>query len=469
MEESFFIAMNKNILKNIIICVLVAACLYQMNGFWFGGSPGHSLFGFLAVRNGQPNGAEAAGMLVTPSRIAVSVGEDKYSIRYNNLAASRIKLEIDSVLTELFQSGEFVRSGTVDWNGILSRMVIIYEYKFMMPSGVFADYWGPRTSLLTSRTDSFDRVIIIPGEDGGEVTAVIFTGNGLYCEYEIKGSGVNERLNDAMKNERARFFDIYYVSSRQKGYTAEENLFIAESKKEIYYDNVMNINPYMTDGSVLPGQVEKKVDFLFDNPERKWTGVQNSFSYTDEDTVVRYYPSRVLEYLNYKIPERSANTMESAFAAAVGIIGRDPEVRNEYYLAEYRKDGEEWTFSFDYAINDFPLLLPMNLREAAVLDMEHSMEVTVEDGKVSKYRRYVCYFENEDPNTVKDEEDEVEINFVKTAENEFGFAEGEDNDIKNIELAYKIEEDNLLYLYWFIETGENSFVCPVRQFFEVPQ
>jgi len=451
--------MKLNLIKNISIIVLVILCLFQMNQLLFGTASGRGFFSFLPVKKTVPNPEYAHSRLVTPYRIITGLAPNKYTIIYNDLHSSSVKIMLDEVIGGLFSSGEFVKAGSDGWNYFLSSPSFIYEYKFSMPSGTFANFWAVRPVLLTSRTPSFDAIIFIPNETSETLVTIVFINNdGMYFEFRIQDSSINQELNTALAKAHQQDYDLYYVSSKQSGYGISGNTFIAATDDlGFLYDNVLNINPYMIDGSILLSSVERQIDIFFDYPERKWVSTtQNSFNYTDDTTVVRYNANRLLEYLNYQKPERGDGAFESAFALAIDFIERDPSVRNEFYLADYSNDGAVWSFCFDFVINDFPLLLSNSQRAESNCGMNHAMEITINDGTVAGYKRFVAYYENATSRSG------AVINFDNTADSLFLFAPDDNDAVLNIYLAYKIEDDNMLYLHWFIETEDSVFVTPVR-------
>ena len=368
--------------KNILITALVALALVQTYFLWF---PNASSRSRIAAFGSWLQAAkdETRNSFVSPYRILTNSGAEGggyFHIQYNGINDSEIKLACDELIVSAVRDSAYEGGKPLDYKELYREPSVIYEYAFPIPSGLFAEGFGLRNAGLAQITECVEAVVISPAEGGAKV---IFVGNGEAHEY---GVGENFEIPEAPQA------DIRYESSALAGYDYfAENVFIPRFPSGSYqYPSIVIVNPYVP-GERLRHIVLENVAHLFANPAAiiPYTGANSVYTYSDENTVVKYYRNDVLEYSCYKYPGNGNPSLFDNYRAATAFINADKMIVNETFLAGYETDGEKTSFYFDYAINNMRIILP----EAAITDAEspvrHAVEITMANETVVSYKKHV--------------------------------------------------------------------------------
>ena len=209
-------------------------------------------------------------------------------------------------------------------------------------------------------------------------------------------------------------------------------------------------NPIEKYGGIILSESEKYVDVFFDSPLTKSSSfINNTYTYNDENVIVKYYPNGVLEYVKYKSNIGVTNE-ESPYNIAIQFLAKDTNIKNDFNLKDFKVEDNKTVFYFDYKINNFPITLSQAKMEE--LEMQSIIEVTVEDNRVSKYKRLIYDFYIEEDYTT------VEKNFIDTIDTILVNTNNKDTFIDEMKLVYKFENPNeFLNIQWFVSIDDKSY------------
>jgi hypothetical protein len=129
-----------------------------------------------------------------------------------------------------------------------------------------------------------------------------------------------------------------------------------------------------------------------------------------QDTIVKYFRGlSILEYFNYKIDsDDNKAALIDNYEAAKNMLYIDREmIKHQYYLTGYEEDDNQALFYFSLLVNGFPIRLSKNM------DMQAPIEISVSDGVVINYKRYVFNYETQDAKGI-----EMNINFDELVESD---------------------------------------------------
>jgi hypothetical protein len=165
----------------------------------------------------------------------------------------------------------------------------------------------------------------------------------------------------------------------------------------------------------------------------------------------------VLEYSNYRTGNGESGLLRS-FSTALSFIEADAFIKDEYYLAGFdddKQDDSEFTFYFDYVVNNFPLELPSEYQRKEMQSGEASIgnaiEVVVREGSVVNYKKIVYNFVPDNSEYITN----LDFNSVLA---EFGPSQNENHSrVRDVVLGYKLEQNKKASLYWKIRIGEHTF------------
>jgi hypothetical protein len=247
---------------------------------------------------------------------------------------------------------------------------------------------------------------------------------------------------------------MYYISSEQNGFDIfDDNIFIPRwDDGSVSYASVIPALQYgdEEDKSAL----ESEVNLFFDNPAGKWSSnVNNVLSYSDESTVVKYYPSGVMEYSNYSTGNQgSDNDFATNYKACQLMLERDLGIANEFCLRNYTLEGGQYTMYFGYNIENLPITMSDELKSS--VGMEDYIEITASYGRVSRYKRYCVAYSVDTGKAVN-----ADCDFISAVDSVYNEIGEETPVVDNLELSYVDEGDKKnMSLWWLIEAGGKTYI-----------
>ncbi len=448
--------MKLNITKNFIIAFFVILAIYQTSGLWFGDSSNHNFF-YSFFNNSKS--ADDDGLLYSLDNIIVNQGSDKLICLKNNIYQNEYKSSFDSAVKATMENGSVLARTEFDWNNILSGRSIIYQYSCEIDSKSISNMFGFNESLLSSFSDKMDTVVVVPYATTPETLVVGFgnrkTGKG--CFYSLEKNQIIYDVYNNIGSVTASDAEVYYTSSIKNGIDIfGSNVFIPQWNNKTKYYTIKAEGQFYENNEFEPLKLEKCVDVFFDNAASKWASISNGiYVYSDENTVVKYYPNDIIEYYNYSTEKAgSEESFYSQYKSAVSFLKKDSNIKNEYYLSGYYSDSEKIVFYFDYKLNNFSVELSDELKND--LGLNSIIEVTVSGGKVSKYRRYAKEF-LVDENNKKN----MEKGFLTAIDEVFAEMNNDGNQkkaVENMELEYLLYKNENAELKWLIDVDGKRYI-----------
>jgi hypothetical protein len=379
-----------NWLKNILILALAVLCVYQTGRLWFDELPRLDDFlNLLGIERAQRGYGAALDGLARPKRILASEDGAVFVCNYAGVEQTEHYRTARLAILSALASGEInniVNSEQIDFAaylyGLADGETLIFDYGFNMPADAFTAAFGSRSNVLSGIMSYIDMVIFIPLNN--ESTSVIFVDSlsevQTACELIVTGGepvtfgGLPNRHN------------LVYILQPPQNSVMRGLTFMPQSlpggisyaqirQREV--QNARNFLPLFLDSP----------DFARSEPY--FAGHR----FVASDETISLTMGFYLNYQNWLARRvRSTDSFASAYATAIMFMQRDSELRNDIYLHYYEYDSGTYIFHFNYVFNDFPVFISSNLKNA--LDsMDACIEITVEKGRVSRYRRYVVRLE----------------------------------------------------------------------------
>lgn len=447
----------KNKVKDLFLFFLILFSLFQTAELWLSESISrNSVFSFVNRYNFTPN-SQLQGFM-QPYRIVTSLGgigsNHRFKITYERLQESHKRQLIDYSITLFLSEGQYVAThDTIDYARYLSYRSFIYEYSFNVPTNLFVEVFSPNSNLLKDRFDYFNRVLIAPSSTSSSLVYFIFmdTYNNMAYEYKLVRSGLNDMLNRELQNQHRNWSqeeDIYYVSSKLLGgLNLNNNIFLPMWRGQQYKYNPVRVVNRHYDTEPLIQVIGNNLSMFFDNPDSVWPNNRNGvFIFSDQNIVVQYHANNIVEYINYR-QGTSQGDLLSDYKTAIRFISADTMVTNQFYLADFTQKNDKTIFYFNYIINNMPLIFTDEFKQDMGLnDISHAIEVTVERGVVSRYRKIAYTFEV-DENITKT----MDINLIDVVNRIAGLNVHNIRFGYNLSINHNIYEEHLLYLQWIIQ------------------
>ena len=444
--------MNLSKWKTFIITFLVFLAIYQTTGLWFENFSTHSLFYLVKNENDKAN-MQKDTMYLTES-ILINTGNNKFIKKYNNISNADYKKVFDEAISLCLEKGDFSYIQQFNINEILNNKSIIYTYDFTFKGEDMSKVFNFKGSHI-SKIKQFDTVIIMPILEEKYNIKTIFLCSKTLNAYELKIS--KDNLNQSITNIINDFSnfeqkDFYYISSEESGISLfNSNQFLIKAKESVFTTNsIAATNPLEQDGGILLSESEKYVDIFFDNPITKASSfINNTYTYNDENVIVKYYPNGVLEYVKYK-GSTGADKQSSSYSLALQFLAKDTNIKNEYYLSNYKIEDNKIIFYFDYKINNLPIILSKQKMEET--NMESMIEITIEDNSVSKYRRIVYDF------TIDESLETIEKSFIEAIDSLILNIDTKVEHIDEMKLCYSFNNiEEPIYIKWFISIKDTIY------------
>lgn len=434
--------------KNFIITFLVFLAIYQTTGLWFENFSTHSLFYLIKNKDDKANIQKDTMYLI--ESILINTGNNKFIRKYNNISNADYKKTFDDAIGLCLEKGDFSYIKKFNINEILNNKAVIYTYDFSFKGEDMPKIFNFKSSHI-SKIKQFNTIIIMPIMEEKYNVKTIFLESKTLEAYELKLS--KDNLSQNIINIISDFNnfeqkDFYYISSEESGISLfNSNQFLIKARENIFsLNDIIATNPLEQDGGILLSESEKYVDIFFDNPITKTSSfTNNTYTYNDENVIVKYYPNGVLEYVKYK--GNSVDKQSSIYNIALQFLAKDTNIKNEYYLSNYKIEDNKFIFYFNYKINNFPIILSKEKMKET--NMESMIEITIEDNIVSRYKRIVYDFAIDDSLT------SIEKSFIDAIDSLILNIDSNVAYIDDMKLCYSFNSiEEPVYLKWFININD---------------
>lgn len=412
-----------NFLKNFTIAFLMILAVYQTAELWFGKYPDHNFFSLETKSVSEEVNTDSSAL----NSLIVNIG--------NNRAVCEIfpkqenKESIDKMITQTVKKGSLAKEGSLDWKVLLSKRCFIYKYGFDMDGLCFESLFDVKNSN-TSKIKPFDMIVLTP-DSSDKIMYISFINTKVNEETVfVNGARKNyaEEAEELLTNYSKEERDIYYISSYLNGFNVfKGNIFIPQWQSEEFVTDTLEVAMPFEDKA----NTEKYADLFFDNPAGKWASVVNDvYTYSDENNVVKFYPDNTVEYSAYKANNSKNTDFYANYLAALRAVERD-NVSMPVILGNCRHFGEKMIFSFDFVYNNIPVYMSPQLKKNS--GMNHFIEVTLTNGAVTKYVRYGCELSSGD-------EKAATVDFVTAVDSIFNsLNKEEDQAVDMLSLAYTVD------------------------------
>lgn len=428
--------------KNFIIAFLMILAIYQTAELWFGDFSGHNFFSFADKNTAVKVEGDISHTL---ERIIINLGENKMLCRENGIYSSIYKDSADSAITKVLKKGEVISEGSADWKGILQSKCFIYEYSYTLSKSEAESFFGVSNGN-TGKIKSFDTIVL--SYDSGSARLRFINSDTLWSmELLANDNRLASDVNSLFNGFSVGGEDIYYISSVQNGFEIfKNNTFIPRwDGQSVSYSYVSPNLQYDGEDKTL---LESQVNQFFDNPAGKWSAnVNGVLNYSDESTVVKYYPEGVLEYSNYSTGyQTTENDFYTNYLACLAMLEKDKGIGNEYYLRDFRLKGGQYVMYFGYKVNNSPVVMSDELKEKT--GMDDYIEFSASYGRVSRYKRYCVVYSCENGESLK-----ASCDFLYAVDDVYNeLDESSEPKIDSLSLSYIDNGDNnRMSLWWIID------------------
>jgi len=376
------------LLKSILILALAALAVFQVHRLWLVDLTNRN-FGLYLQARFPPAAPDGQGAFARPFRVISGVGDGAFRVMYSEIEGSDEWVFGERALDAVLQRGTFRQTRELP----LNEPILIFEYAFDMCAEKFTQAFGRRRSvgLLTDvGIDTFTGVAVVPpqpvaeGIGTSESLRVFFIGEEYVWEFLHTGYDFA--------------FDIEPVDSARMHFVNRGYGFVPFTPLSGFsYTAVVVHNPLQNPHGIFTlSHMRSRVEHLFDNPATIIPGVtlDNIYTFSNRNAMVRYLENSVLEYISYRTVGRASDNFFADFSAALAFISNDTGVINETFLQQHGSLGRAHVFWFNYVIDNRPLVWASEWYTGLRCGdpLLAAIEVTVEQGRVVRYRRLAYNF-----------------------------------------------------------------------------
>ena len=304
---------------------------------------------------------------------------------------------------------------------------------------------------------SFTHIVVVPYDSEIKNGAVYFinTESGSFesaVYYLEESNGLSAEIDSVMSDKD---IDIRYISTAVSGFSIfSRNVFVpqftvsGDSLDGI--DEIKCIDLSQASEEYLISQTEQ----FFSKYTAKTVSFEPSGTYTvsDSTTVVKCYPSGVLEYFSYGgDSSRESQTLSSAYYACVEFLKKDISIKTGYYLSDVRLTGEGLIFCFDYHISGLPVMIGSTIKNDSGID--HAIEVAVVNNNVRKVKKLNANFIPKE-----NAPEQIGVDFLTAVNYAMALNGGADKKIDDIELGYYASGTDSVGVCWFVHIDSTLYI-----------
>lgn len=453
-------SMNINKMKSFVIIILVIAAVYQTGLLWLEDTASHNFFYTVFGLGGQKEFTAEENVLLLPSKFVIGSGNRKYTVAYaNDIEQEEVLSKGNDLLQEVLTQAEAgIMQQTIPWDNILEEKCLLLEYHFsVLVSEYFENY---NKKLIVPEIESFNCIAFVPSKTSNGITNIYFINTNLGQSWKVtmeKSRNSTNLYTMLESNEN----DLTYVSTKQSGFNLfQDSVFVPQWKgNRLAYRSVMEVNPFMQDGSINRYFLENSVDSFFKNLEADWNRVDEmgTFVFSDETVVVRYYPKGILEYYSYGTYDTEITTdIITGYQICKNFMNNDTSLETEVYLSGLEMNRNEIIYYFDYVVDNYPILLSEAVQKD--FDMPHAVEISIRGNSVRKYKRYAHNFK-----AVEIKDKEISVEFLEALNQaieqyQINHEESEVKEVEDMYLGYFVEPNFTVTMKWITELYHELYI-----------
>ena len=447
-------------MKSFVIIILVIAAVYQTGLLWLEDTASHNFFYTVFGLGGQKQFTAEDNILLLPSKFVIGSGNRKYTVAYaSDIEKEAILSEGNNLLQEILtQSTTGTTEQNINWGDILEEKCLLLEYHFFVPATEYFQNYNKK--LLVPTIKSFNCIALVPSKTSNGTTSVYFINTNLEQSWRvtIEKSRFAAKLYTMLDLKEN---DLTYVSTKQSGFNLfRDSVFVPQWKeKSLPYRSMMEVNPFMQDGSINRYYLENSVDSFFKNLESDWNRVDETgtFVFSDETVVVRYYPKGILEYYSYERYDTEETTdIITGYQICKNFMNNDISLETEVYLSGIEINRNEMIYYFDYTVDNYPILFSEALQKE--FEMPHAIEFSIRGNSVRKYKRYAHNFK-----AVDTADKEISVEFLEALDQaieqyQINHENAEVKEVEDMYLAYFAEPDFVVTMKWITELYDELYI-----------
>lgn len=455
--------MKKTVTKSIVLSFLIIMSIYQIITLWFDNVSDRNFFysviNQVASFINEPQTQVNKEYMINPRILGVHLGvsdkdftifkreDNDYQVILDDSIKAIIKVVEEGKLEGVYEESDFL------WE----NRSLVFSLSMPMSKKALASDLDVDVSAFGDMS-VVNSLGIIPASDKNDQVKVYFISGGIRQIY-VYTLSINELQDENTKLlahiEKATQIEYpaYISSLKNKIEFFNENVLLPlESNNTYYYSELKLETPYINQQGFETEALENYINQFFENPNLKWTiEYDNVMIYGDDNALIKYSKNGLVEYNGIQNRSNTNQTLSSNYNIAEQFLKKDFLLVNlDYYLSHYEEKDGKTIFYYRYGYDG----LPIHLNQEVLLNnkLTYPLEITVENGKVVKYRRLLIELESFSSQKVINNQF---INALNQYVDEYKVTKGQ---LEDMYFGY-VNNEGQLKLMWIIKSqGKYYFI-----------
>ncbi len=442
-------------LKYIFLIFLVFLLVVQALKLWLD-IPKYSMLFDLVSSNEENLAKEQNVSIALPSTVGIKDEDcDCYYVMNNKVKGYSDFLEsCKNIIAAGIRNKPFTQIDSEDFD--FSKPYTIIVYPFSVSKNLLLNVYS--VSDNGDFPDYVDYILIETSKDDRDNNKVYFHSSVEDVLYGHKVSYEEAFIDlDLINyNRREKIYDsnIQYDLSLDSG-EGFKSMFLVPRNNKFAVLNY-KINPYIPFFDEEELKEEELYDFILpffgDRKSVKKTTVDNQIIFIENEAVLKYDKTGLLEYIEGVNQELAQNNFILDFSAGVEFINKKIDKGLvEYYLSNYAYDVDGLHIYYDIGYNGIKWEFDSIYSKYA---MRYPMEVIVKNGKVVKLKWILRFM----PEIIQQAE-RINLSYV---DNFKTYYDENLSNFEEVELTYKISDDQSSVLNWLFEKSDGKYFIEVE-------
>ncbi|NLY43336.1 MAG: hypothetical protein GX066_05080 [Clostridiaceae bacterium] len=417
-----------------------------------------------------------------PQKIIVNYGDSRTIYVKGETEYEKFSKEVSRALEALIRGEQEVRYQSLpleEWQNVLKKKSFYFDYDVAYATKILGELYGVRDTHLSGYIKNIGEVVLVP-EDGVSNDIVFYIKNddeGIVGKYSLRYDRENlVQLIDRFRpadNRRYRFsFEIPLDKpNKYTRVTVDSNVLIPMQSQKMYV--VRSINPIQSEYDIR--NILESFGYSH-NTLRKYTSMDNTIEYAENDSNLKIHPDGWIEYDAVKegkglrlVPGHSSgsggtvslrDSMEAAVEFIHGIIGSE----QDFYISSVNADPNKlgsYRFNFNYLSGGYPVEVYRGQQGSDESPVD-AIQVDMVNGILKRYRHYLRIYDTVDSvdidvsmtyifdsiynHTAERQQDNTKsINTIKVMDLYLNYVDDGNKGLLYPKWAYKVEDSEKVY------------------------
>lgn len=444
---------------------LIGLSLYQLTRLWFDDLSNFNLF-----YNVQDSKAIAKDKyFIKPDTLAVynlnEVGKGYSWIKQNKKEFDDTFFKSANLIKAVLAKGKIEPASVEE---LWQKQNVLFKYDYEIEPSLLLRDLNVKNLSFNENVQPFNEIMIMLLSHTS--AKVYFMNDKDYdniVAYTVSGDESIGILKQGMDDLRGKDFP-YYQSSKELNLSSFTRNVLIPDIKSVEFNTIDLSKPFYKDDSLDEAALKTYVNgFSKYNKFKLSINDENDdkLTYIDVDDGVQldYYLNGYVAYRSDKNSnKKNVSPVDAYYKAEDFIKNRDTLIKDvEYTLAHYVIEEDKVTFYYKYKFNGIDVDIAEEKLQAVDINLKYPIEIIIEDGHITHYKRYLLNEVRNESNVQKEEYtlsySDVIDHMIEDHPDEKG------RNIEDVSFKYLLDsEDQILQLSWVVTTDNIKYTQTIN-------